>query len=1218
MQPANARGLFSVGLGFALLLSHCGSSSSSGPPNVPDTQTQTDAGPGDTAEDTSDVTGTSDTPIVKPDEGTTNPEDTGTGGLPADFNAPCQLAEQCETGFCIDGAGGRICTITCLEDCPEGWSCQGVNVEDTDLVFLCVPEITPLCSSCETDEDCGTGAVDACQQLGDEGRFCLQRCGEFEPCPTGYSCEDQDGVESICVPETESCICTSEIVGTKQSCHIQNEYGLCAGYRECVGAGGWGECDALEPAPEVCDEIDNNCNGVTDEQDAEGCQTFYEDKDGDGFGDAANSACLCTLQGAFTTENGADCNDLSPAVKPGGTEYCNGFDDDCDGLVDSEGAAGCTQYYRDADGDGWGVHSDKKCLCIPDPPYTVMSFGDCNDDSAQVYPGSMEFCNGVDDNCNGFLDEGLGGAACTITSALGACSGLTECQGALGIVCSASMASLEICDGQDNDCDGAVDEADSEGCSTFFEDKDFDGYGNVLSSLCLCQETGTFSTTTVGDCNDLNPQIAPGALETCNALDDDCNGTIDDDDSSGCLIRYRDFDGDGWGDVTETKCVCQPVYPYTATAAGDCNDGSNQVFPGAVEICNSTDDNCNGLTDEDGASGCVPYFLDADGDGYGVTALTMCLCGAHGDWSATKGGDCDDSTATRSPGEPEVCDDQDNNCNGFADEACDKDSDGYCDIYQEVLGDPASCPKGAGDCNDFDSQIYPTAGEICDSLDNDCDGEIDEGVTSPCGGCGPVCVISAGSTGETVFDGYFNGTSVNDDGHVELDSSTLQLTMIWVANSGQGTISKINTLDGREVARYQLCSDPSRTSVDADGNCWIGCRGDGRVGKVILAVENCDDKNGNGVIDTSVDSNDNGVIDGGEMLGSGSDECVQFIVQPDGSNTARAVGVDKDNHAWVGMWDTSRLWKLHRDDGSSMQSISIPTNPYGIAIDQTGIIWISGRGNNTLVRVDPNTGSTNSYSPNIGCYSPYGIAIDENGRVWTANYSCWNVAYRFDPVTHEWLAASTDAHPRGVAADGQGFVYVANDAASRVAKIDVNTMATVGYADLGGGRNPVGVAVDFSDKLWAVNQSASSATRIDTTNMNVEMEVPTGPNPYTYSDMTGYAQKTIVAPAGTFRQIFEGWEDTTTKWLVVELSVNLPGDTSVDVRVRSAEEVDELEVAFWSPYFGPFPPESLPVNLSEWAEITGRFLEVEIRLHSDIDSNVPILQGIDVIGSSTP
>ena len=141
---------------------------------------------------------------------------------------------------------------------------------------------------------------------------------------------------------------------------------------------------------------------------------------------------------------------------------------------------------------------------------------------------------------------------------------------------------------------------------------------------------------------------------------------------------------------------------------GDCDDGNAAVHPGAPEICDGKDNNCDGHVDEG---------FDTDGDGYAICE-----------------GDCDDNDASVYPGAPEVCDDKDNNCNGQIDEGVkttfyrDADGDGYGNpaTSTQACAQPAGYVSNNQDCNDAKATIYPGAPELCDGLDNNCNGQIDE------------------------------------------------------------------------------------------------------------------------------------------------------------------------------------------------------------------------------------------------------------------------------------------------------------------------------------------------------------------------------------------------------------------------------------------------------------------------------------------------------------
>ncbi|GMV40768.1 MAG: hypothetical protein AMXMBFR64_24840 [Myxococcales bacterium] len=185
--------------------------------------------------------------------------------------------------------------------------------------------------------------------------------------------------------------------------------------------------------------------------------------------------------------------------------------------------------------------------------------------------------------------------------------------------------------------------------------------------------------TTVADCEDgdhctidvCDPLLAcvrgpkPKAdlkEESCNGIDDDCDGLFDEAPAKGCLGYFQDADEDAWG-TSAMECLCKPEYPYTAFQSGDCDDEDPGAWPGAPETCNGVDDDCDGQVDEPGAGGCVNRWPDGDGDGWG-TGAPACLCEAPGAGTVTVGGDCDDKSIQVNPGMPEVCNGMDDDCDG--------------------------------------------------------------------------------------------------------------------------------------------------------------------------------------------------------------------------------------------------------------------------------------------------------------------------------------------------------------------------------------------------------------------------------------------------------------------------------------------------------------------------------------------------------------------------
>jgi len=381
---------------------------------------------------------------------------------------------------------------------------------------------------------------------------------------------------------------------------------------------------ACAKAPEACDGLDNDCDGQVDEEGATGCTTYYRDADDDGHGLAGDSRCLCGANGEYTATIDDDCDDGHGTVFPGAEEVCDGLDNDCDGRVDEEGAAGCTTYYRDADDDGHGLAGDSRCLCGASGEYTGTIGDDCDDGHGTVFPGAEE-----------------------------------------------------VCDGLDNDCDGRVDEEGATGCVIYYPDWDGDGYGSSHDfGVCLCSPGvppwNHHTSPLSSDCDDADPSIHPGALDICDGRDNNCNGEIDEgEDLPGCTTYYRDHDEDGYGDMAHSKCLCGPSGDYTAHSGDDCDDERADVNPAAAEVCDGVDNDCNGQADEQGAIGCVAYYIDSDEDGYGGPH-SECLCAPDQipGFSATESDDCDDGNASIHPGAPEICDGLDNDCDGYIDEEC--------------------------------------------------------------------------------------------------------------------------------------------------------------------------------------------------------------------------------------------------------------------------------------------------------------------------------------------------------------------------------------------------------------------------------------------------------------------------------------------------------------------------------------------------------------------
>ncbi|MSP90574.1 MAG: hypothetical protein EXR79_02025, partial [Myxococcales bacterium] len=534
-------------------------------------------------------------------------------------------------------------------------------------------------------------------------------------------------------------------------------------------------------AQEICSNLkDDNCNQVQNENDAAGCTEYYADNDNDTYGEG-DPKCMCTPVGAFKATKGKDCNDANPSVNPGQTETCAtvNIDDNCNGSANDVNATNCKTFYTDVDSDNYGT-TPFKCMCVAEGAVTSAKSGDCNDSDATINPATPEVCDNLDNNCNNQIDEGCDDDADDYCDAdmEYAGSGSDTCPKGPGDTedkdANINPAGQEICDGKDNNSDKAIDE----GC-----DKDKDGYCDAamytVGKPAVCPQGG-------GDCDDSLPAVHPGATEDCaTAFDDNCDGSTNDANATGCSPWFFDGDGDAWG-VNDSKCFCVASGLYKAINPGDCNDSIKAVNPAAKELCDDIDNDCDKVTDdgcdEDGdghcsvsatvvgtpkiclsgnadcddgdpdvnpakaeicgngkddnckdgqndlnAIGCITFYADNDKDGFGSVSQ-KCLCEAAGLFTSTNKADCLDTNKAINPAATETCNDADDNCNTDVDEGCDDDKDGQCDATLTVIGSPNTCPNGAGDCNDQKPTVFKgKPAEFCDGVDDDCDGKVDNG-----------------------------------------------------------------------------------------------------------------------------------------------------------------------------------------------------------------------------------------------------------------------------------------------------------------------------------------------------------------------------------------------------------------------------------------------------------------------------------------------------------
>ncbi len=430
------------------------------------------------------------------------------------------------------------------------------------------------------------------------------------------------------------------------------------------------------------------------------------DADGDGHRTAA--------------AGGDDCDDTRAGVSPDAPERCgNGLDDNCDGRVDDVGVDAIT-VYQDADGDGHGDRSTARDVCsIAD--FESTSSDDCLDADPEVFPDAPERCNGLDDDCDGTIDEGLPAPA-WFRDADGDGFGQPDDPVHACVPPPNHVANDRDCDDRRRTVHPGADDPPYDGLDADCRgDDDFDGDGD-----------GAAAAPWGADCDDTRPDIHPGAEEVpWNALDEDCDPTNDHDaDRDGFEAWFTG--GPDCADTDADVYPGAPDVPYDGRDADCADDDDHDADGDGLRGGPGFDEDCD--DDDDRVGGPGVWYRDSDLDTWGDGAVTTTACDRPGGHWTHRSGDCDDAEARAHPGALETahgCDGVDNDCDGATDE--DEGVLWFLDFDGDGRGDPAilaprACEPPAGrwadnafDCDDDDPDVYVGAPLLCGGGDEDCD-----------------------------------------------------------------------------------------------------------------------------------------------------------------------------------------------------------------------------------------------------------------------------------------------------------------------------------------------------------------------------------------------------------------------------------------------------------------------------------------------------------------
>lgn len=545
------------------------------------------------------------------------------------------------------------------------------------------------------------------------------------------------------------------------------------------------------------------------------------------------------------------------------------------------------------------------------------------------------------------------------------------------------------------------------------------------------------------------------------------------------------------------------------------------------------------------------------------------------------------------PGTVSVC---------FSDPQSDEIGDGYC------LEGVRACQDGNwGECRLDESSRLPLLA----------DPEL-------CGGCDPRCFrVHDAPTGRDLREDNTDGL------RFDLDRDGLVLAGRWgplysfVSNSGESTVSKVDTGTRREVGRYYVGAGPVATALDSRGNGYVVSNGETIETVVKIAGDQsyCIDRNRNGRIDTA---------SGSIPLGRGRDECVVWTSVEAAGACPRTVAVDKRDRLWIGGWCLRQFYVLDIDDGSLIERLPVSASAFDAAIGRDGLLWYTGRTHSIIQSINTQTYEVGPVlRPSCGG-DLEGIVVDFDDRVWIVcgNRDC-SLA-RYEPRSGRWdniCDIPPTRSSRDVTIDSSGDLWVSahvygswHHGESYGYRYDPVLLTRQAEYTIEGCDGINGIASDFEDNLWSICHGSWNAVVLDP-DTGRTTAISVGAQPYTYSDFTGYLRAMVTTPGGRYRRIYDSSlvcdDHERVVWSQLYFDVDTPEETRIEFIGRTAERAIDLGPAR-EVLLGAVPGDEEPLDIQRALGIEGgasgmRYLEVDAVLQSLDGETSPVFRNMDMV-----